>query len=379
MKTSPVFALIISILLLGLAQPSKATSLPTGVRIGKPFSVMTRNLYVGADLFQILEAQKPEQVPLMVARTFHHIVENSFSSRVEGFVAEVKANNPDIIGLQEVSLIRMQSPGDFLAGNPRQATIIIYDYLYQLLTALASQGLHYQVAGQVQNADIELPMFAGGDSNGPRFDDIRLTDRDVLLVRKGTDVSHVSARNFQTNLDLSIGGTPVEFTRGYVSAQVDIRGQTYQVVNAHLEVGEKQPFMGVQAAQMQELIAVYSQQKIPTILLGDFNSGPNDPKTQPYHQANDAGFVDMWERSNPFSQGYTCCQDPNLDNKKSLLSRRIDHIFVRNTLNGILPFSIIGKSSTRLVGEKPSHLINKPWPSDHAGVVSFLRLPFIYQ
>lgn len=308
------------------------------VRLGKPLTVMTRNLYVGADLFQVLEAQRPEQIPLFVARTFQTIVKNSIHMRVQGFVNEIKDVQPDVVGLQEVSLIRLQSPGDFLIGNPKSAEIVIYDYLFELLRAMEENELEYDVAGQITNADIELPMFVGGDEHGPKLDDVRLTDRDVLLVRRGLQVSEVQAHNFHTNLKLPIGGVEVAFTRGYVGATVKAKGLNYKVVNVHLEVGGREPFTQIQAAQMQELMGALAQEPLPTILTGDFNSSPKDGNTQPYHQAKAAGFVDIWDRAHPFADGFTCCQSPDLENSTSQLDSRIDHIFVRNNLNGRLPF-----------------------------------------
>lgn len=378
MKRVSLFLFLSALLTLPAASSTSAPG-ALGVELGKPLTVMTRNLYVGADLFEVMQAERPEQVPLLVAKVFRTIVKNSILNRAQGLADEVARVQPDAIGLQEVSLIRLQSPGDFLRGNPQSAQIVIYDFLATLLLTLKERGLEYEIAASVENADIEMPMYAGGDQNGPKLDDVRLTDRDVLLVRKGLQYENVVAKNFQTNLKVPIGGVEINFTRGFVASTVTVRGRQYRIVNVHLETGGKPPFTLIQAAQMQELLAHLNSESLPTILLGDFNSAPTDPATQPYHQARSSGFVDLWDRAHPFSSGYTCCQDPELDNSSSKLSARIDHIFVRNNLNGALPFSLIGLARVERLGYQVTQEGLALWPSDHAGVAAQLKLPFIFQ
>ncbi|MCB0384975.1 MAG: endonuclease/exonuclease/phosphatase family protein, partial [Bdellovibrionales bacterium] len=154
---------------------------------------------------------------------------------------------------------------------------------------------------------------------------------------------------------------------------------TYTIINVHLEVGGKAPFTLIQAAQMQELVRALATEPLPTILIGDFNSAPTDPTSQPYHQALAAGFVDLWDRTHPFLPGFTCCQDADLENKTGKLNMRIDHLFVRNNLNGRLPFSIVGLAEVSLLGENPDDMVFGLWPSDHAGVAARINLPFVQQ
>ena len=42
---------------------------------------MSRNLFVGADLFKVLEAQDPLEVPAVVAEVFQEIVDSAFVER----------------------------------------------------------------------------------------------------------------------------------------------------------------------------------------------------------------------------------------------------------------------------------------------------------
>jgi endonuclease/exonuclease/phosphatase family metal-dependent hydrolase len=351
-----------------------------GVRADE-IKVMTQNLYVGADLLRIVSAPTPQQIPLAVAETLHIIQQTNFPERATAVAAQIKRAQPDVIGLQEVSLIRTQFPGDFLVGNPQPAQDVLYDYLDILLSALAEEGLHYEVAALVQNADAELPALAGVDAQGnPQFMDVRLTDSDVILVRRGVKTAHPVAENYLVNLQIPLGGMSIEFTRGYTVVDAQVRGRWYRVANTHLELPGPGMLGVVQAMQAQELIGRLKYSLLPVVLAGDFNSAPEDPidpitgAVPPYLQLAAAGFIDTWlYRAGPASPGYTCCQDELLSNATPALFMRIDHLFVR-ARGGDRDLLQPGRVHAETVGDEardktPSGL----WPSDHAGVVA--RIP----
>ena len=169
--------------------------------------VMTQNLYVGADLFRVVNASSIEQVPVAVAQTLAMIKQTNFTERAETIADQIKKEKPDLIGLQEVSKIRIQSPSDYFIGNPQNAQQVLYDYLQILQAALERRGLHYYVASSVNNADVEMPAVTGLDANGnPQYIDVRLSDRDVILARKNIKTSNPSAANYQVNLIISRRG-----------------------------------------------------------------------------------------------------------------------------------------------------------------------------
>ena len=68
--------------------------------------VMTQNLYVGADLFKILDPS--QSIPVRVAEIFSDIQVTDFAQRAESIADLVAEHEPHLIGLQEVSLIRTQ-------------------------------------------------------------------------------------------------------------------------------------------------------------------------------------------------------------------------------------------------------------------------------
>lgn len=347
--------------------------------------VMTRNLYIGADIFRVVEAATnpeagPLDVPIAVAEVFNTIDYTNFRERAEAIVDEIQRYKPHLVGLQEVSTILEQVPGDFLAGNPTPADDVVFDYLSILKEALEARNLKYDVAAVVSNADVELPMLAGVNEVGqPVLNDVRLIDHDMILVRRGVAVSNAQATNYTTNVSLPIGGTEIKFTRGYVALDAEFGGDTFRFVNTHLEVGGGTDYLfsAVQAAQMHELLIQLAGVTDPVILVGDLNSAPEDAVVEnslygeivpPYMQALAAGYLDMADFSRR-SVGPTCCFNETIDDPDATLSARIDHILVAPR-GGVA----IQKARVFTVGDKICEMTDSGlWPSDHAGVVGAIK------
>lgn len=341
--------------------------------------VMTQNLYVGADLLHVANASSPQQVPVAVAQTLAMIKQTNFIERAEVIAEKIKKEKPDLIGLQEVSLIRLQSPSDYFIGNPQQATDVLYDYLQILLAALERRGLHYSIATTVDNADVEMPAVTGVDENGiPQFIDVRLSDRDVILARKHIKTSNPTSANYEINLALPIGTDTVPFTRGYTAVDAKVRGITYRVVNTHLEVKGEGLVAAVQARQAQELIQILSSEQKPLVLLGDLNSSPTDviePGSviiPPYIQMGWAGYIDAWlQDEDATTTGYTCCQAEDLNNSLSQMNERIDYIFYRSNETALgnktnIEIELLGN-------ETEDKTVSGLWPSDHAGLSADMK------
>ena len=138
--------LVLFIAALGLIVP--VASAKWGYR-NKNVKVMTRNLYLGADIFKVVEAaQVPPSidlyaVPRAVAEVYQTMLFTSFESRAEGIADEIARDKPDVIGLQEVSTYYIQTPGDYLAGNPVQAETLVIDF-YKVLMKIASIGVQHR-------------------------------------------------------------------------------------------------------------------------------------------------------------------------------------------------------------------------------------------
>ena len=228
------------------------------------------------------------------------------------------------------------------------------DFLQILMDALQAEGLDYQVAAQIANLDVEMPMFT--DTG---IVDVRLTDFDVLLARSDVAVSRATSANYTNALTIEM--LALEVQRGYIAVDATIAGVTYRVVNTHLESSVE----ANRVAQTQELVDILSGETLPIVLLGDFNTAA--PDGAGYQILLSAGYVDVWQMDSE-GTGNTCCQDDDILNEVSDLSRRIDLIFVRNLE---LPTAVM----THTIGDKPSERLDSGlWPSDHAGVVAHLAL-----
>ena len=322
-------------------------------------NVMTQNLYVGANLFKILEGE-PGDVPFKAAEIFGDIQMTDFQQRAESIADLVLEHDPHLIGLQEVSLIRTQCPDDIILppGDPTpNATDVYADYLQILMDALAARGLDYEVAASVENADIELPVANLGllDCAYPLFD-ARLTDHDVTLRRSDVEVSLSVGANYLANFPVPTPAGPIVFKRGYNIVDVDVKGRSYRFVNTHLEVNGNPFANGFQFAQAYELTQIligmsgtFGDEIL--VVVGDFNSDPYDgplvdcmqPPTfdtlglcpTPYAVMTANGYTDTWTKRNGAADpGYTCCQSDLLMNPESSLDQRIDHVWLRPPMGG---------------------------------------------
>ncbi len=338
--------------------------------------VMTYNLYLGANLFDLIGID-PTQVPVVAAQLFGSVQATNFPARAEAIADFIQANNPDLIGLQEVSLYRTQTPGDNLPGGAATpATDVAFDFLAILQAALTSRGLNYNVAAQTENADVELPSTVDGQT----FTDIRLTDYDVILARSDVQTTGAVEANFAIAAPVPIGGDDVPFTRGYNSVQATVDGATFTFVNTHLEVddGNPQGAALAQAAQAGELIGALLTATQPVVLVGDFNSAADGsgtvitlPDPLPFTGTTYGLLTNSYTdaAAEAGATGNTCCQADDLTNATSSLASRIDLILYRGDVEATAA-EVLGEEAGDRVDANGTML----WPSDHAGVVATLRI-----
>jgi len=338
-------------------------------------TVLTRNVYVGTSTSGIMMAEDLTEIPLRATEAFELLQATNFPERAYSLAKEIKMTKPALIGLQEISLVRMQTSSDFFAYPLPNAEDVVYDYLAILMQALADYDLNYKVAGLVENFDIEVPMVVGLDANNePLFGDIRLTDYDVVLARKEVGIENVVALNYQVNLPLADLGT--EVFRGYVAVDAKVGRTKVRFVNTHLEAFTGDPEFDaiieqVQNAQAMELVASLAAEEKPIIMVGDFNS--QAPYGTTYQYILSEGFHDAWNTNllTCNEDGFTFGHDPDLRNEFVDFYERIDYVFTRNPGDNLpLPTRVM------VVGDEyrnrtPSGL----WPSDHGGVAAKLKIP----
>lgn len=375
--------------------------------------VMTLNQYLGADFASLLTAA---DFSAELVRILEQIAATDFPARAQRQAREIARRKPHLVGLQEVWDLRC---GDLDASdgagceNPRIADAFV-NYLDETLAALAARGADYVDAAVVKNLDlssIQIPSFLPGVPVFPpglpfTIDGVLAflvaIDRDVILARTdvpATPVNFGCAKpsedgcNYQVVLGVPVPIPPtpiqVSFERGFVGVDATVGSKHYRFVNTHPEIREPVPRQ-FQCAQAAELIATLEATRPSgffSIVVGDFNSSPEDePVTgplplpppcsptgvvPPYRQLIAAGYTDIWTLRRHPDPGFTCCQAPDLLNRRSTLDERIDFIFSAEE-----PAKV---RQARVVGDRVSDKTRPPprlWPSDHAGVLATLRFEY---
>jgi hypothetical protein len=330
-------------------------------------TVMTRNVYIGAGVDHIIAETNPELIPVLVAEAFNRLISTKFEERAEAFVREIATYKPHLVGLQEITIIRTQSPGDRVIGGTIPAEDVFLDHLEVLEAKLAAHNQDYVVVGVVQNLDVELPMLVG--VNPLAVNDVRVTDFDVLLARGDVGLDNIVADNFEIGMPVPGLGT---LGRGFVAADATVGGRTYRVATTHFESAVQE----IRMAQAQELIARMSDSPYPVIVVGDLNT--EAPSGATYGMFVQAGFTDLWDRNQiPHSgPGWTCCHPGSLMGYDRIPDKRIDLILFRspNTKHGNAG---LGSVFVEVVGEDESDKTTPTglWASDHDGVVATIRVP----
>jgi len=356
-------------------QPAKEK--PTTIK------VMTRNIYLGADLGPAISAKGVEAFTAATGQILREVTTNDFPVRAKGLAKEILEKEPDLVGLQEVAEWRTGPPSleTLLGGSEPHAETVRYDYLKELLAALNKGKQRYRAAVVNPEFDFEAPADENGVPNdGPnsliKNAEIngRLTMRDVILAKVGGEVKTSNPRtgHFKTLLSQEISGAKVTVVRGWASVDATVNGSTpFHFVDTHLESFDPQTVVpSIRAQQAAELVAPNGPltNKLPTILVGDLNS---DTKTavqpgdgQAYETLVKAG---MRERSTYEPLG--CCLNTSLlpvadGGAASQFDHKVDHIMTRDP-------SQVKLVKSSVTGRKPQ---NGFWDSDHAGLFSELRL-----
>jgi len=375
-----IFGLMGCILLLGIWTPSVLSEGPDQMLdtagLKDRLKVMTRNIYIGADVDIVLAATDPTEVPVLAAEAFAQMQATNFPERAQALASEIAQHQPHLIGIQEATVIRFQLDGDAVAGGTTPATDVLFNYLSILRATLEAMGLDYKVAAKVQNIDVEVPMFNTNSATG--FSDVRVTDHDVILARADVEISGKSKGQYQAQL--VVPGAGITVPRGWVSVDAVVNGRSYFFVNTHLEPAPVPELVPLQLAQAQELLAMLMGVTKPVILVGDFNSPALKGETYKFMKRN--GLEDAWRHFDDRPQlmynkrGFTSGHDADLKNETVTLDERIDIIWARSNvyvdgshyLGKKLRMFIVGNE---LKDRTPSGL----WPSDHAGVIAYLWLP----
>ena len=367
-RSSPASTLVRSLLLILtlITVDVSAFAEQQGVGGKRDLDVMTLNLYVGADFSPLTTLDPSDPYYGLkflsgVATIYGRIVASDFPVRAEAIAREVARRGPDVIALQEVTQIRRQYPGDAIGGGTTPATDPVVDYLEVLMLELEHHGAHYAVAAKSQDLDVEVPLATPSGI----FADIRLTDRDVILVRTDLPPGYLRASNPQNGnyaaaLPLPIGITVL---RGWCSIDLLVRERAVRVINTHLEEALPEFLPDIQGYQAYELLTGPANTELPVILAGDFNAdayGHYGLSVYPL-LTSVGGFKDAWSVARPGEPGLTWGHDEFLSDPAVLPTLRIDYILYRGSLFHASDAETIG---WMIRGIPPL------WFSDHAAVLA---------
>jgi endonuclease/exonuclease/phosphatase family metal-dependent hydrolase len=337
-------------------------------------TVMTRNVFLGADLGPALDATTLDGAIDGAGVILNEVDETNFPERAKPLAKEIAESEPDLVGLQEVALWRQQIPSDLppeFGGTP--ATEVKYDFLALLLQELEAIDVHYEVVVVQEEFDQELPADLDGSNDTGGFLgaelDGRLTMRDVILAKKGSAVRPTGETDgaHYTNLFSSvIGGfvlIPVE--RGWVSTEVTVGGSStkFRFINTHLEAfGEDT----IREAQAKELFApggpLDTDEQV--ILVGDLNSGTEARHN--IHGTDQLAFQALLGFGMTDNGAIQSCCYSDLFDPTQVFDHTVDHVLTKPGLRTRNAFVTGNDPAERT----PSGL----WPSDHGGVVSTLEL-----
>jgi hypothetical protein len=336
-----------------LAAAACASAVLPATASAKPqdLKVMVRNVYLGADLIPLAAAQTQEEFEAAAAQRFQTVEANDFATRAKALAAEIRATKPHLIGVQEAAIWRRGAKD----GTATRANDVVYDSTEVLLKELANRGQRYRVAAGRDWFDFEAPTANG--------EDVRLTQRDVILVRSGTKLKlgRTFRGGYTNHFDVPTQVGLAEQLRGWVGVNGTLAKRKFRFVTTHLEAYSP----AVAEQQMRQLLGgPLASKKVQSILVGDFNSAPADNSDGRGTEREDSAYDAALEFGfrNPLPRRATCCFAEDLRSTADGLDTWIDHIVVRPRIKA-LRSGIVG---TKQVGGL--------FPSDHAGIWATLRL-----
>jgi endonuclease/exonuclease/phosphatase family metal-dependent hydrolase len=355
----------------------------------RTLTVMTRNIYLGGDINRPVRAalnHTGRDGEMALGHASHELREvvdrTDFATRSKLLAEEIATARPHLVGLQEVALWRHGPMQLDRIGRP-DATVVDYDFLAILLADLAARGVRYEIVQVQQESDVEAPAFTGNPFTGTAGsgEDVRLTDRDVILVRgdAGLRIEGTGGANYSQRLEVRLAETTFAFVRGYAWADVAVGSATIRFVATHLESQSAQ----VARAQAEELLnGPAGDTSLSTVIVCDCNSNPASPAARSalpigsgaaYRLITDGhGFTDLWlQQPGRAGPGNTAWLSELVNNETARFNRRIDLVLAKST-----PPVQIGVSRAEVTGDELSDRdpLSKLWPSDHAGVVVQLQI-----
>ena len=377
-------------------------------------TVMSRNLYLGADVGVALELIP--NFPKAAQFMWDQVKKTNFAARAPKLAREAAQDRPEIIGVQEATIWYCKK--DLFSDK-----VEVFNFLDQFIAATKETGVGYSLATangveafnpgysiaaipyvtKVRDPEIFNPIF-GQDTAACGF-----TIGDALLVRDDVKNSIIQVGNTEYDATYSIVPTIMTIYRGYTWADFKVQDSLVRLITTHLESIWDENKIPNSALQAQQLVADLKDAKMPIIIMGDFNADYRDPrptaepnpglqpvasetcptpggaKCNAYSTMVEAGFENASpDAKNPryFTWGAgALLNGPDRLRVQSAkefgnqygFTDRLDYIFTKNVYTTVSS-KIIGNvwpdgSSVWDCGNE------KCFASDHAGVVATIELP----
>ena len=249
----------------------------------KTLSVMTRNLYLGADVGVAL--QLLPDFPAAAQFMWDQMRATNFEKRSKILSRELALYKPDLVGVQEAT--KWICKKGILSKRK-----VIFDFLQMLIDESKRQGVGYSLATKDGESALNtgfsipaiprltvvedptlFPAIFGQETASCGFE-----IADAILIRDDLDAKIAHVGNSEYRDYYTVVPVLMEIYRGYSWLDLEIDGQPIRIVTTHLESlfdEESVPHSSIQADQ---LIADLASTNSPLVVMGDFNADPRDPR-----------------------------------------------------------------------------------------------------
>ena len=241
-------------------------------------TVMSRNIYLGADVGRALELIP--NLPAAAQYMWDQVKQTDFSKRAKILAREINQSSPDVIGLQEATIW-------YCKKYPWSKKVEVFNFTEQLLDNL--NGRYELVSKDGVKAlnpgfSINPIPFLTKVNDEQTFKEVfgrssaacGFETGDALLVKKSDNLEVIEVGNSEYEDSYPIVPTIMTIYRGYSWADIKVNGVPTRFVTTHLESLWDENKVPNSAKQAMQLVSDLSNTKMPVIVMGDFNDNPTD-------------------------------------------------------------------------------------------------------
>ncbi len=309
-------------------------------------TAITYNMYYGLAKDLVPEDLSTGSLSASAAAFINATSLTDFRCRIGAAAAQIVAEAPDVIGLQEALLIAYARELD----EPSDDRVIV-DFIDELTDAIVHAGGPRYRVFQRKNAVIQdsLPLFGG----------IRIADRGAILVSPRLATKQFDSLTYTVlqPASTSVPGSEGVVVRGALHVQVPFASASLDFYNTHLQSGDDPVAREAQAQELSSWIHATSASDGTIVLMGDLNDVPTSATVT----SLTADLVDTYAVAGD-PPGYTAYQTQSLNDPVDRANQRIDFVLVRAS----------DVEESRVIFNAQTGACNL-WPSDHFGVVSRFR------